>query len=81
LVGDWGNSDSNAELSKRLPIEIDRDNFDEVLEKLDVELALDLHGDGQHLSNFDLPNSMIFILTKFINRFRFLQICAKRVSS
>lgn len=49
LVGDWGNSDSNAELSKRLPIEIDRDNFDEVLEKLDVELALDLHGDGQHL--------------------------------
>jgi type VI secretion system protein ImpC len=49
LIGDWGGREVNADLSKRLPIEIDRDNFDETLQNLNVELALDLHGDGQAL--------------------------------
>ena len=46
LIGDWGGSTFDAGLSKRLPIEIDRDNFDEILHKINPELALNLHGDG-----------------------------------
>jgi len=48
LMGDWsgrGNRDDLQSGNYR-PLEIDRDNFEEVMRKLRVELSLDLHGDG-----------------------------------
>lgn len=47
LVGDWSNRKKRSDLSERVPVEIDRDNFDEVLRKFGVELSFDLQADGQ----------------------------------
>jgi len=49
LLGDWSGRESlkvNSDLSKSNPIEIDRDNFEEVLQKLDVRLNLDFQDGG-----------------------------------
>ena len=49
LLGDWSGTDSQEvdfDSSKCNPVEIDRDNFEEVLRKLDVRLNLDFHEDG-----------------------------------
>lgn len=43
-LGDWSGDGAKVSLSSRKPIEIDRDNFDEVLSKLRVRLILDLVG-------------------------------------
>jgi type VI secretion system protein ImpC len=40
LLGDWSGDSEKQELKQRRPIEIDRDNFDEVLSKLHVRLDL-----------------------------------------
>lgn len=50
VLGDWSGNATKKDLSERRPIEIDRDNFDEVLQKLKVSLALDLNGDGNLLN-------------------------------
>lgn len=50
VLGDWNGNTEKKDLSERRPIEIDRDNFDEVLQKLKVTLALDLNGDGNLLN-------------------------------
>lgn len=44
LAGDWGNRENRNDLSGRFPVEIDRDNFDEVLRSFGIELSLDLQG-------------------------------------
>jgi len=52
LLGDWSGRESlavNSDLSKSNPTEIDRDNFEEVLQKLDVRLNLDFQGDGENV--------------------------------
>lgn len=46
--GDWSGREScstSFETNKAKPIEIDRDNFDEVFKKLNVELNLDFHSE------------------------------------
>ena len=47
LLGDWSGRKSRSITSppKYQPIEIDRDNFDDVIRKLNVELHLDFQGD------------------------------------
>jgi type VI secretion system protein ImpC len=47
LLGDWSGDLRRKDFDERLPVEIDRDNFDDVLKKLKVELDLDLQGDGK----------------------------------
>lgn len=46
LLGDWSGANRKS-LNERQPIVIDRDNFDDVLGKLNVGLDLDLQGDGK----------------------------------
>jgi len=46
LLGDW-NGANRKKLNERRPIVVDRDNFDDVLKKLNVGLDLDLQGDGK----------------------------------
>lgn len=51
LLGDWSGKESRSaktDLQKLNPIEIDRDNFEDVLEKLDVKLSLDFQGDDKN---------------------------------
>ena len=50
LLGDWSGDGAKKDLSERCPISIDRDNFDEIIERLNVSLNLDLNGDGKTLS-------------------------------
>lgn len=52
--GDWSGRESRSTISEQKeskPIEIDRDNFEEVFRKLNVELSLDFHsGENSNLS-------------------------------
>src|SRR5258708_8801257 len=47
-LGDWSGNGEKRGLSSRSPIEIDRDNFDEVMNKIGTSLELDLQGDGSN---------------------------------
>ncbi|MEP7074269.1 MAG: type VI secretion system contractile sheath large subunit [Acidobacteriota bacterium] len=46
VLGDWSGSADKPALSSRRTREIDRDNFDEVMNKIGTSLELDLQGDG-----------------------------------
>jgi len=48
VLGDWSGSAEKRELASRRPIEIDRDNFDAVMNKIGASLELDLQGDGSN---------------------------------
>ncbi len=50
ILGDWGAKGAKKDLAERRPMVIDRDNFDEVLERLQVSLELDLNNDGNSLN-------------------------------
>ena len=45
IPGDWSGYSERTALDDRQSIEIDRDNFDDVLKKLNVGIELDLYGD------------------------------------
>ena len=45
VLGDWSGNSSRKGLNERQPILIDRDNFDDVLKKLNIGLDLVLSGD------------------------------------
>src|SRR5690242_20087136 len=47
MLGDWSGNKNRKDLNSRRPVVVDRDNFDDVLKKLNVSLDLDLKGDGQ----------------------------------
>lgn len=47
VLGDWSGDVEKRALDLRFPIEIDRDNFDEVLARLGVRLDLELGASGQ----------------------------------
>ena len=49
LLGDWRGNLNNNNLNERRTFIIDRDNFDEVLKKLNVGLELDLQGASESL--------------------------------
>jgi type VI secretion system protein ImpC len=49
VSGDWSGDAEKRALELRFPIEIDRDNFDEVIARLGVRVDLDL-GDGKELA-------------------------------
>lgn len=52
LLGDWSGRESRAvdsDLAKSNPLEIDRDNFEEVLQRLNVGLNLDFQNDGANI--------------------------------
>jgi type VI secretion system protein ImpC len=51
MLGNWSGDTNRADLYQRRPIVIDRDNFDEVIRKLNVQLELDLQGDGKDFLN------------------------------
>lgn len=46
ILGDWSGDGEKKDLSERRPIEIDRDNFDDILRKFRARLELDLQNDG-----------------------------------
>lgn len=51
LTGDWSGKESHfirKDLSTIKPVEIDRDNFDEVIKKLDVRVNLHFQGTGEN---------------------------------
>jgi len=47
LLGDWSGNSNRKSLNERRPIVVDRDNFEAVLKKLNVELDLDLQGNDK----------------------------------
>jgi type VI secretion system protein ImpC len=49
LLGDWSGQAEAVELQNRRPIEIDRDNFDEVLNRLKPQLVLDDSQTGENV--------------------------------
>ncbi len=49
LLGDWSGTGSQTTFSERRPLIIDRDNFDDVMQRLNVCIELDLHDDGKDL--------------------------------
>ena len=49
LLGDWSGGSNKSDLSQRRPIFVDRDNFDEVIRKLNVHLDLNLKSEGEDL--------------------------------
>lgn len=56
LLGDWsgkGSCSDDSDLSKLKPLEIDRDNFEEVLEKLKVRADLDFQGGSENTLSLD----------------------------
>jgi type VI secretion system protein ImpC len=53
LLGDWSGNPNRSDLNARRPIVIDRDNFDEVIQRLKAGLSLDLHGDGKDILNLE----------------------------
>lgn len=48
VLGDWTGNAERKDLISRRPIEIDRDNFDEVMRRVGTSLELDLQGDGSN---------------------------------
>ncbi len=50
LLGNWSGNGEKRNLSERRPVSIDRDNFNELIERLNVSLNLDLNDDGNVLS-------------------------------
>ena len=50
MLGDWRGIGAKNDLSERRPMVVDRDNFDEVLQRMNVSLELDLNGDGNTLN-------------------------------
>jgi type VI secretion system protein ImpC len=52
MIGDWTGNLNRRDLGKRKPIVIDRDNFDSVMQKLQVGLVLDLYDDGKNILQF-----------------------------
>ena len=56
LLGDWSGRKSravNSEFVDSKPIEIDKDNFEEVLRSLNVRLSLDFQGNGENILSFN----------------------------
>ncbi len=49
FLGDWSGNSSLTNFNERRPIVIDRDNFDEVMRRLNVGLELDFQGDGKDI--------------------------------
>lgn len=46
MLGDWSGDAEKSELHRRNPLEIDRDNFDDIVKKLRVRLELEAAGGG-----------------------------------
>ncbi len=46
MLGDWSGDAEKSDLHRRNPLEIDRDNFDDIMKKLRVRLELELEGGG-----------------------------------
>lgn len=57
FLGDWSGKGSRpvdySDLSELKPIEIDRDNFEQVLKKLGVRIDLDFHGSNENALSLD----------------------------
>lgn len=55
FLGDYSGRESRSDVGapKRRPVFIDRDNFDEVISRLDVGLELDLNGEGTDFVNLE----------------------------
>ena len=49
MLGDWSGDAEKSELHRRNPLEIDRDNFDDIMKKLRVRLELESGGGGMTL--------------------------------
>lgn len=75
LLGNWsGKNSASADLAVRHPLEIDRDNFAEMMWKLNVALDLDLNGDGQDILSLQFnklddfhPDSIFHQVSLFSN--------------
>jgi len=46
ILGDWSGNINRSPLDMRIPIEIDRDNFDDVMQKLNVGIEIDFSSEG-----------------------------------
>ena len=52
LLGDWSGRESrkvNSDLAKSKPLEIDKDNFEEVMQRINVGLNLDFQNNGENI--------------------------------
>ncbi|MCD9186266.1 MAG: type VI secretion system contractile sheath large subunit [Pyrinomonadaceae bacterium] len=53
ILGDWSGDGIKKELSSRSPVEIDRDNFDSVINRLHTKLELDLSLENDHIISLE----------------------------
>lgn len=51
FLGNWSGRKDSSALTRLRPIEIDRDNFDQILSKLDVKLELDISNNSGDLTS------------------------------
>ncbi len=59
FLGDWSGRESRpaeSDLLNSHPIEIDRDNFNEVMKKFRITLELDFQGDGENVLSINFTN-------------------------
>jgi len=76
MLGDWSGDAAKRSLGERRPIEIDRDNFDEVISRLGVRIRL---GDGQELSFSSLDDFHPDEIYKRVDIFAELRELRKRL--
>lgn len=84
LLGDWSGNSNRKSLNERRPIVVDRDNFDAVLKKLNVELDLDLQGDGKdvlHLQFTELDDFHPDNLFRHVSLFSDLRDVRRRLAN
>ncbi len=84
FLGDWCGHSARSSLNERRPLAIDRDNFDEVLRRLDVTLDLDFQGDGQtslHLQFAELEDFHPDNLFQRVSLFSDLRDVRRRLSN
>lgn len=56
LLGDWSGDAGRGNLDKRHPIEVDRDNFDEIMQRLSIEIELNLPVDSDNKIKLDFSH-------------------------
>ena len=67
LLGDWSGGGAKPDLLLRRPIEIDRDNFEDVMNRLKVNVELDLVGDKTSLITLNFNEIEDFHPDKIFN--------------
>lgn len=81
VLGDWSGDGLKSSISSRKPIQIDRDNFDEILSKLHVRSLLDLDGSELELEFNELDDFHPDQIFRRVPLFSELRDLRKRLTS